>query len=662
MTTPTSKPIPSNDVIDLKFNAEKIDEVVNSGAEKYTDRFGVERYTIQGIRKNLAPLGKTYTKDEALAAIASGEIPDGAVYFVWSDDMRSIADKYKNIGGISTHQGIEYPRTEYVTAAYDRTDDIIQNYPDSAISTPNISAVVESEDGVIAPFMNKKGRVGSVDEFGEWQDAAFDNSLINKFTYKAQDLVLSDGSICREVVLDESRRVIEAWTYDGGYYLASDSGLKRVSGGDPENKEAAIVYASAIATIAGGVGTRVSVNIDDNVCYILVTWGQSLAQGYNGDASDTLTAVTPLYPDNCLMFAGTRPNRGVTEITSLTPLKEAISAGGLKETAASSLASHTFQMVQTITGHSIRTLSFVAAEGGKAFQDLTKGTPAWQAMIQGIVDAKNICIQNGWKPVVACLDVMAGETDSENINAMTTERYKRQLQQLDADFNSEVKRITKQSVNVRIIVCQSAFTPNSRGLWDQPVRQAQYDLDGVGNIRLAGPVYQFPYADVIHINSLGQNRRGQMISRAAVWDFFGTGWRPIKFVNYIWRTPTLLSLVFDVPTPPLVLDTSGDVINTSGLGAGLGFVLDDRSSTPIVIVSAVAASGSVVDITLSAAPVNPAAVRVGYGIKRNDGNTTQDGPVIGARGCLRDSTNHISLYDSVSNHNWMSAFIKEIPF
>lgn len=658
----TGNPLGSTDPRDLYDNSENFDNALNSQSQTWTDRKGIVRSTWVGAINNLAPLGKTYTKDEALSAIASGEIPEGAVYFVWSDDVRSIADKYKNIGGISTYQGIEYPRTEYVTAAYDHTDDIIQNYPDSAISTPNISAVVESEDGVIAPFMNKKGRVGSVDEFGEWQDAAFDNSLINKFTYKAQDLVLSDGSICREVILDEDKRVIEAWTYDGGYYLASDSGLKRVSGGDPENKEAAIVYASAVATIAGGVGTRVSVNIDDNVCFIFPTWGQSLAQGYNGDASDTLTAVTPLYPNNCLMFAGTRPNRGSTEITSLTPLKEALSAGGLKETAASGIASHTYQMVQTITGHSIRTLSFVAAEGGKAFQDLTKGAPAWQAMIQGIVDAKNICIKNGWKPVVACLDVMAGETDSNNINAMTTERYKRQLQQLDADFNSEVKRITKQNINVRIIVCQSAFTPDSRGLWDQPVRQAQYDLDGVGNIRLAGPVYPFPYADVIHINSLGQNRRGQMVSRALMWDFFGTGWRPIKLVNYIWRTPTLLSLIFDVPTPPLVIDSSGDTITVSGLGNGMGFVLDDRSSTPIVISSVTLSSNSVIDISLSAAPVNPSGVRVGYGIKRNDGNTTQDGPVVGARGCIRDSTNHVSLYDSATNHNWMPAFIKEIPF
>ncbi|MDX7271966.1 hypothetical protein SJ322_06805 [Serratia marcescens] len=103
MTTPTSKPIPSNDVIDLKFNAEKIDEVVNSDVEKYVDRFGVERYTLEGIRKNLSPLGKTYTQEQADAAIKSGDIPNGAFFFIWSDNPDRIADKYQNVGGVA-HQ------------------------------------------------------------------------------------------------------------------------------------------------------------------------------------------------------------------------------------------------------------------------------------------------------------------------------------------------------------------------------------------------------------------------------------------------------------------------------------------------------------------------------------------------------------------------------
>ena len=49
-TTPTNKPIPSEDPRDLKFNAGKIDEVVNSGAHYYTDRFGVRRWTIAGFQ------------------------------------------------------------------------------------------------------------------------------------------------------------------------------------------------------------------------------------------------------------------------------------------------------------------------------------------------------------------------------------------------------------------------------------------------------------------------------------------------------------------------------------------------------------------------------------------------------------------------------------
>ena len=56
-TVPTNNPIPSEDPRDLKFNAGKIDEVVNSDAHYYTDRFGVRRFTIAGFQ---------YTAEEAI--------------------------------------------------------------------------------------------------------------------------------------------------------------------------------------------------------------------------------------------------------------------------------------------------------------------------------------------------------------------------------------------------------------------------------------------------------------------------------------------------------------------------------------------------------------------------------------------------------------------
>ncbi|MCI2234022.1 hypothetical protein MKK42_18170 [Escherichia coli] len=58
-TTPTNNPIPSEDPRDLKFNAGKFDEVMTSDAHYYTDRFGIQRWTIAGFE---------YTAKEAIRA------------------------------------------------------------------------------------------------------------------------------------------------------------------------------------------------------------------------------------------------------------------------------------------------------------------------------------------------------------------------------------------------------------------------------------------------------------------------------------------------------------------------------------------------------------------------------------------------------------------
>lgn len=50
-TTPTNNPVPSESPRDLKFNAGKVDEIVNSGGSTYSDRFGYQRYTWQGIER-----------------------------------------------------------------------------------------------------------------------------------------------------------------------------------------------------------------------------------------------------------------------------------------------------------------------------------------------------------------------------------------------------------------------------------------------------------------------------------------------------------------------------------------------------------------------------------------------------------------------------------
>lgn len=52
-TTPTNKPVPSEDPRDLKFNAGKFDEIVNSTSLNYTDRKGIVRLTHAGLQAQL---------------------------------------------------------------------------------------------------------------------------------------------------------------------------------------------------------------------------------------------------------------------------------------------------------------------------------------------------------------------------------------------------------------------------------------------------------------------------------------------------------------------------------------------------------------------------------------------------------------------------------
>lgn len=99
-TQPTNLPVPSESPRDLKFNAGKIDEFVTSMGWTYTDRFGQQHYTIEGInyiaQQAMAAFGyviltgKTFTTgatlnspNEVLLNTADGE------YYKWTGSFAS---------------------------------------------------------------------------------------------------------------------------------------------------------------------------------------------------------------------------------------------------------------------------------------------------------------------------------------------------------------------------------------------------------------------------------------------------------------------------------------------------------------------------------------------------------------------------------------------
>ncbi len=629
----------------------------NRAAQQLGDRTAYLKQMVDGMSSGETPFSDVA---QAQQKIDAGVIPLNAKFSVRSADNRFWVDEYQNINGVATPTGRRLLSEKEVNRQMAELRKKIMLMPaDLAEMDKIFQGGVRTPNGFFLPMMLKNGRLCFVDEIGKIHPAASDNDVYERPLMQFEDLVLPDGAVCHTIKVDRHKNIAAAWTRDGGYYVNTAKGLKRT--GDEKLAAANIFYSTAAAMIAGVTSSRISVEPDDNICYIIVTWGQSLAEGWNTN-NDVAVATDILYPEHCLMFKSNRgagkenPNRDAVPNTELESLKETIS-GNWKETAASSIASHIVAEVEKHTGKRIRTLSYVAASGGKPYYQLTRGTPAWDALVQGLVDAKAACEARGWKPVVLALDVMAGESDTDNVSNMTVERYKRQLQQLDRQFNFEVARIFNQPDDAMIAVSQCAFTPGN-DIWNQKVRQAQLDADGVGNIRLVGPVYPYPSGDKIHINSRGQNRRGQAVARAILWEKFATGWRTMRCVDHTWVSDTVFRLVFDAQNA-IRFDTSNAVINTEGLGPGLGFVFDDYTSTPPAITKAEIIGNSVVQITLSAAPATKKN-RVGYAIKRNDGNTTQDGPDIGARGALCCSTAHMSLYEGINHTDWCPAFIRSI--
>ncbi|WP_274852086.1 prophage tail fiber N-terminal domain-containing protein [Serratia marcescens] len=525
-----------------------------------------------------------------------------------------------------------------------------------------IAAGVEFADGHFAPLMLDDGRHAFIDENGMLRVVAADSDIAVRPYIESQPYTLPDGAVCTKIIVDPYNNITEAWTEDGGYYFATPDGLKRV--GDLKPAAQQIKQATAVNDLVMNYGaTRISVADDLRpVMYILPTFGQSLAQGWSTYADDVLIATTQLYPDNAWMFKSDRgagkenPNRSAGLIDEIVSLKDTVN-GGWKETACSSSAAHIISEVEKLTGKRIHILRYVAADGGKAYRNLTRGTSAWSALVQGLIDAKRICERMGFKPVVLGLDVKAGETDTDGTPGMFPELYTRFLRNLDRNYNAEVKRIFGgDHPETPIFVEQCSFQP--WGEWDSRVRQGQLDADGLGNIRFTGPGYQYPHpGDVIHINSLGQNKRGVALARAVAFECFGTGFISLKPRSVYWSSPTTID-VYCASSVPIIKDESGEILNPAGLGPGAGFNIRARDGSEITITDVSPLGTTGMRLTVNN-PTNTRVVQIGYGLKRT-GSDKQSGPIDGARGLIRTTNGITNLYTGETEYQWLAAFLWEI--
>ena len=393
------------------------------------------------------------------------------------------------------------------------------------------------------------------------------------------------------------------------------------------------------------------------ICYILPTMGQSNALAVNILASDPLVG-TNLYPTDCLMFSGGL--RFVQDVAqSLVPVAETFDpAADLGQTAAMSWAIHIRRDVATLTGvTTLKTISFVSALGSTALADLTRGSVQYNLFLSAVRRAVAACAERGWTAVLPAIDWMQGERDSI-LTGFTTGRRKRELLQFARFLRSDVQAITGQIDPPIILLSQTSHASSST--WVQPVREADYELDGVDTLRMAGPIYQYSMSDTIHLDNAGQYGRGVQLARATIHEVLGDGQRTIRVVRTRWASSTQLDVTFDAQVFPLVIDTTGSVISTTDIAVNAGFVIDDFSGSPpsITSVNPTGTYNGIIRITFSSAPATQ-RIRLGYGIQRNTNANGQNGPVVGARGLLRDSMVNTDS-QGISQYNWCPAFIIDL--
>jgi hypothetical protein len=407
--------------------------------------------------------------------------------------------------------------------------------------------------------------------------------------------------------------------------------------------------------------TGLAVNADADVCYILIIQGQSNAEGQM--ASGGVVADTPLYPGLVLM-----PDIGVRmpvrdgfpaagqrfdDLADLVEAEDAVT--GCYETAASSWANHLNEQVTADLGVPIRIAALVCAHGGQPLLKLKRGQPAYEWTLAGVRDLTRVIRARGWKPVV--LAVNYNQTESDTSLATVPALYAAGLRALRRNLNDDLRAITGQSESVLLLI-DAPQIPGQSALDHNLIAAQKLATAADPDILPAPPTYALPRVtgEEIHLDPVGQNRRGIGLARMTAEACFGAGWRALEPTGWWWDSSTILTVQFP---HDVVLDEAGDVTAT-GFASGVvkGFRFDDNSGAPPAI-SSVVATGSLVQITLAAAPTGPRR-RLAYATERNTGES-RDGPVYGCRGLLRaDDAGVTSLYDAHVNRLWCRPFILEL--
>ena len=273
---------------------------------------------------------------------------------------------------------------------------------------------------------------------------------------------------------------------------------------------------------------------------------------------------------------------------------------------------------------------FPGGHGLTDIQGLMKPVSPYMKFIEEIKFANQRAQELGWDFQIPAVCWMQGESD---IADYPDTDYKALFQEMYNDLNTDIKQVTHQTNDIRIICYQSSaltkgdrYKDNNYSGTESQTPEIQMELVRDDSLIWAmGPTYPYDYLrEALHIDAVGQKRIGDLAAKSAL----GIIRNEPRFIGLVPMETkvedNIVSIIFNVPSPPLCFDTV-QVMKADHYGFNI--IRQDNTD----IVSDVMLHGDTVTITCQESPMG---CRIRYGV---NGEFRKGGRLHGPRGNLRDS-------------------------
>jgi hypothetical protein len=284
---------------------------------------------------------------------------------------------------------------------------------------------------------------------------------------------------------------------------------------------------------------------------------------------------------------------------------------------------------------------FPGGHGMNTIEQLMKPAPPYLKFIKEIECAYKKASERGWEFIVPAVCWMHGESD---IVEYPDYDYKEYFNRMYNDLNTDIKQVTHQKDNIRIICYQSStitkglrYKANNYDATEPKTPTAQMELIRDDSLIWAsGPTYPYDFVnESLHIDAVGQQGIGKLAAKSALGIIRNQkrniGLMPISYEV----VGNDIKIDFNVPCPPLCFDT---VQVNKVDNYGLNVIRRDGTD----IISDVLIDNCSVVIHCKASPEN---CKLRYGV---NGEFLKGGRKVGPRGNLRDSEKGV--------YNWCLMF------